>query len=149
VQAEAPNGSTRLPDSRLYVLDLDAVPKAESIDFPLPVNSDIQLWTLNFDGTFTPPLAIIFEYDDTILGAGVDENSLAIYKLSAGGIWVLLGGAVDPASNTIAISSSDFGTFVLGVAPAVPMSSPYWIVLTLAGVGLAALRRLHPRGAGK
>lgn len=88
------------------------------ITFPTPVGP-VQVWKVEFSGTFTGGVTLKFHYDDTQLPAGFDESSLTLYRYGSGG-WQMLTGTVDSLANTITVSTTAFGTFALGLGGALP-----------------------------
>lgn len=77
-----------------------------------------QVWEVEFDGSYNGAVNLTFCYDDTLLPAGFDEESLVIYHFSMGA-WQKLNSTVDPIANTVSVSTDTFGIFVLGVAGSV------------------------------
>ncbi len=72
-----------------------------------------QLWKVEFSGTYTGAINVSFGYDTTLLPPGFGAEGLAIYH-HTGGAWVKLPGAVNTATNTITVSTSELGIFALG-----------------------------------
>ncbi|NQX01352.1 InlB B-repeat-containing protein [bacterium] len=85
----------------------------DSLAFPTP-GSPAQLWNVVFSGTYSGAIDLKLCYDGTLLPAGFDESTLAIYHFS-GGAWQTLPGTVDSSTNTIAFSTNTLGPFALGV----------------------------------
>jgi hypothetical protein len=85
----------------------------EQFDFATP-GKPAQLWEVEFDGAFTGSVNLTFRYDDTLLPAGFDEETLSLFHFT-GGAWQRLDGFVDSLANTILVSSDSLGFFALGV----------------------------------
>jgi hypothetical protein len=75
----------------------------------------VQLWEVEFSGSYNGAINLVFGYDATLLPAGFDQSTLAIFHWS-GGAWVQLPAMVDPVLHTIAFSTTSLGTFALGTA---------------------------------
>lgn len=83
------------------------------LNFPTP-GKPAQIWEVEFSGAFSGAVNLNFGYDATLLPAGFNENSLAIYQFT-GGSWQKLDSAVNALSDTISVSSTELGAFALGV----------------------------------
>ena len=84
----------------------------DPIDFHTP-GGPVQLWELEFNGTYSGAIQLTFAYDPTILPAGFDETTLAIHQF-IGNAWRLLTGTVDPLRHIISVSTDTLSVFVLG-----------------------------------
>lgn len=73
-----------------------------------------QVWDVEFSGTYAGAVSLTLSYDATLLPAGFDESTLAIYHFS-GGVWQAQAGVVDPFTHRIAFSTNSLGPFALGV----------------------------------
>jgi uncharacterized repeat protein (TIGR02543 family) len=97
-------------------------------DFALPTfarpdgTTVTQLWNLTYSGSHNGNIHLTFAYDPSLLPAGFDENTLAIYHFN-GTVWEKLPGTVDAVANKIAVTTTSLSPFALGVAPAVTVSS--------------------------
>jgi hypothetical protein len=83
------------------------------LNFPTP-GKPAQIWDVEFSGMFSGAVTLKFGYDATLLPAGFNENSLAIYQFT-GGSWQKLAGAVNALGDTISVGSTNLGAFALGV----------------------------------
>jgi probable HAF family extracellular repeat protein len=106
-----------------------------ALDFAVPGDT-VQLWTIEFTGSFQGLSTLTFSYDQDLLlpGWGDDnggESRLAVYHFEDGR-WHLLPGLVDPIANTITVQTASLSPFALGVVP--EPSLPL-----LLGVGACAL----------
>lgn len=72
-----------------------------------------QLWQVDFSGSFSGSVNVVFAYDATLLPPGFDPEALAIYHHN-GTTWEKLPGVVSSATSTITVSTSALGTFALG-----------------------------------
>ena len=77
--------------------------------------------------TFGPPRTLaapatleIFYLDEEV--AGLDEASLAVYRMTPAGTWQYLGGTVNAVENKVTTQITDLGTFT--VAPPMPVGRP-------------------------
>ena len=95
-----------------------------------------QLWQLEFDGEHSGRIQLTFAYDPTLFAPGFDFSQLAVFHFT-GGRWEQLNGLVDPANNTIQVTSGSLSPFVLGVVPE-PSAG---LLASLGGVGFFALLR--------
>lgn len=85
----------------------------DSLSFPTP-SKPAQLWKVEFSGGFAGNVTLTLAYDPTILPAGFDESTLAIFQF-AGGAWQMLAGTVDTVGHTINVTTDTLGHFALGV----------------------------------
>jgi hypothetical protein len=84
-----------------------------SLTFPTPGNP-VQLWDIEFSGTYSGSVGLRLGYDASVLPAGFDETTLAIHHFS-GGSWQALPCTVDVVNHTLSFSTATLGPFVLGV----------------------------------
>jgi len=84
----------------------------EPITFSTP-GYPVQMWKVEFSGTFSGNIHLVFAYDPTALPAGFNESTLTIYRLN-GGIWEALAGVVDEVNHTISVTTDVLTWFVLG-----------------------------------
>jgi len=82
------------------------------VDFG-PASDSVQLWNIEFTGTFAGDAIISFGYRDTSLAIDVNEEDLAMYHFT-GDKWVQLVGAVDTLANTITVEADSLSYFALG-----------------------------------
>jgi hypothetical protein len=113
-----------------------------ALDFGLPGDT-LQLWTIDFTGSFQGMATLVFRYDPALLlpGYGDDgagESALGIFHFE-GDSWRLLPGTVDVLGNTITVQTASLSPFVLGVVPE-PSSALRMAAAALA-LALAARRR--------
>ena len=75
-----------------------------------------QVWQMAFTGSLTGPFTIVIRYDETAIGAGIDENDLHI-RAWDGSSFVLLPGTVDTQLNRITVVTDTLPTVaILGIA---------------------------------
>lgn len=60
--------------------------------------------------SFSSPVTLTFKYTDSDI-TGLDENTLQVYYRDSSGNWVLAGGSVDKANNTVTVEVSHFTIF--------------------------------------
>jgi hypothetical protein len=85
--------------------------------FPTP-GGPAQLWQVQFSGTFTGHVHLIFGYDPTVLPPGFNETTLTLREFS-GGAWHELPAIADPFAHTLGVTVTNLGAFALAVAPLV------------------------------
>lgn len=76
-----------------------------------------QVWNLQYTGTYTGKIKLVFAYDPALLPVGFDQNRLTIYHYH-GGAWEQLVGLVDPVAHTITVMTDSLSPFMLGVPSA-------------------------------
>lgn len=74
----------------------------------------VQIWKVQFSGTYSGNVNLNFGYDATLLPPGFDETALALYEFT-GGAWQKLASTVNPATHTIAAATTTLSAFALGV----------------------------------
>jgi hypothetical protein len=117
-----------------------------ALSFVVP-GARLQLYEIEFEGSFEGLVRLTFGYDDSLLGSGM-ESRLHAYHWT-GASWEDLGGAVDAANNRITFFTSSFSPFALGAA-AVPEPGT-WLMMALGLAALAGRRargKLFPAGSG-
>ncbi len=103
------------------------------VTFALPADgSVVQIWDLNYSGTFAGPVQLVLDFDPTGMTAS-QENALAIYHFT-GGQWVDIGGVLDLNADTITVDTNSLSPFVLGV-----QSVPEPASLSLLSLGSGAM----------
>ena len=110
---------------------------APLVDFGLP-GDPLQVWDLDFDGTFAGLATVTFGYDDTILT--IPETSLGMYHYDDDlDVWeyISTGFIIDTVANTITIDLDSFSPFMLGAAPIAAVPEPS--AASMAAVGLLGL----------
>ncbi|MBS0657146.1 MAG: hypothetical protein JSR82_02720 [Verrucomicrobia bacterium] len=115
------------------------------LTFPTPAGP-VQVWKVEFNGAYTGGVTLKFHYDATQLPPGFDETSLTLYHYESGA-WQQLTATVDPVLNTIAVTTTTFGTFALGLGGALPTFSIDATTLPAAG-GTVGGTGTYPQGAG-
>jgi hypothetical protein len=112
----------------------DLTPEEQAaVDFLAPTNP-VSLWDIDFDGSFTGPVELTFNYDDTSLL--VPESELRIYHRNNQGEWSMLPVVDhDMDANTLTVRTDSFSPFALGAVP-----EPATMSLLAMG-GLALLYR--------
>ncbi|MBE0543213.1 MAG: hypothetical protein IH623_17860 [Verrucomicrobia bacterium] len=85
----------------------------DDFSFLLP-GGPVQLWEVEFSGSFSGEVHLNFGYDPTILPAGLDQTTLCLYQFTDHA-WHKLPGAVNPVTHTIAVTVSSLSKFALGV----------------------------------
>lgn len=85
----------------------------DPFDFLLP-GGPVQLWEVEFSGTFSGYVFLTFGYDPTILPPDLDQTTLCLYQFTDNA-WQKLESAVDPVAHTITVTVSALSEFVLGV----------------------------------
>ena len=110
----------------------------DAFDFQLP-GETVQLWEMDFSGTFDGPVMLNFHYVEELLAPGVDESALTIFHFDAGEWTELIPLAIDTENNIIIVQSDSFSPFAL----AVPEPATWLTALlgTLALGAFAARRR--------
>ncbi|MCG3180185.1 MAG: hypothetical protein BIFFINMI_02542 [Phycisphaerae bacterium] len=103
-------------------------------DFLIP--GQLQLWDLEFSGSYDGAIHLVFAYDPSALPPGTDESLLDIYHFD-GGAWVPLGGTVDIFNHTISVNVDSLSPFAVGEVP----EPGTLLLLTAAGAILTATRR--------
>jgi len=73
------------------------------------------IWSLQYDGTYEPPITLTFRYDGNTLLPGMDESLLVIYHRYNGDQWEILTGEIDTGAKTIIVSTDTLGIFILGL----------------------------------
>jgi hypothetical protein len=105
-----------------------------------------QIWNVHFDGAFTGPATLVFNYDPSLLGGTSPQDLFVEHFNSVSGLWENLGGVVDAQHHTITVVTDSFSPFAMGVVP-----EPSSVVLAALGLvsTLAVARRRKPRAAGR
>ncbi len=85
----------------------------DDFTFLLP-GGPVQLWEVEFSGSFSGSVHLNFGYDPTILPPGFDQSALCLYQFTDHA-WHKLPGAVSPVTHTIAVTVSSLSKFALGV----------------------------------
>ncbi len=85
----------------------------DPINFLTP-GGPVQLWKMEFTGTFSGAAHLTFGYDQTVLPAGFNQSSLSVYQFD-GGVWKKLSSSVDATRHTITVATTNLSTFALGV----------------------------------
>jgi hypothetical protein len=83
------------------------------VTFPTP-GGPLQLWEVEFSGSYSGQVSLTFHYDPTLLPPGFDPAGLCIYRYGSGS-WVKLATAVDSLTHTVTVSTAALGVFALGV----------------------------------
>jgi len=74
----------------------------------------IQSWEIEFTGSFSGNLTLIFHYDPALLDPNQNEADLQVLHFS-NGVWTAVPGqGVDPIANTIQLTVQSLSPFVLG-----------------------------------
>ena len=73
-----------------------------------------QIWKMEFSGISSGSIQLTFGYDPLLLPSGFEESALCIYQYT-GDAWQKLASTVNPAVNTIAVTTTSLGVFALGV----------------------------------
>jgi len=73
----------------------------------------IQLWKVEFSGTFSGNVQLTFAYDSSALPPGFNEASLCIYHYD-GSVWEKLTGTANDLLDSVTVSAGTLGYFVLG-----------------------------------
>ncbi len=84
--------------------------------FDKPSGSITQLWHLEYNGSHTGAIHLTFAYNPSLLPAGFDETTLAIYHYN-GTLWEKLPGTVNTVAKTLTVSTTSLSPFALGVQP--------------------------------
>ncbi|MBI1397813.1 MAG: PEP-CTERM sorting domain-containing protein [Betaproteobacteria bacterium] len=121
------------------IQQLVALGEIGPITFQIP-GSALQLFNIEYEGSFSGMVTLTFGYDPTLLPAEFDPLNLRIYHWN-GTTWDNLGGAVDPFNHTITASTDSFSPFAVGAVP----EPETWAMFAL-GAGLVLLRLRKSRG---
>lgn len=98
----------------------------------------LQLFEVEFEGTFSGLLKLTFAYDAGLLDPGFDEEALHVFHWSDGE-WLDLDGEVDSTNHTITVYTDTLSPFAIA---AVPEPETYAMLLAgLALVGAATRKR--------
>lgn len=115
----------------------DLAARTAPVNFALPGTGDLTLaWDLAFDGTFVGPATLVFHYDSSVLGPGVNESDLRIEHFHDGQ-WVTLTGTVDASADTITVTADTFSPFALAAVP----EPSCFAILGVIATGLLVRRR--------
>ncbi len=109
-------------------------------------SAKLQLFDVDFEGSFSGTVRLTFGYDPSALPDGFDEQTLRVYHWDDDvGRWEDLGGTIDPLNHTITVFTDQLSPFA--VATAVPEPEGY--AMMLVGIGLVAwrLRRAAKRSS--
>ena len=120
------------------VQELITLGKIGPITFTVP-GPKLQLFEVEYEGSFIGQVLLTFGYDPSLLNAGVDPGDLRVFHWT-GTAWEDLGGTVNPASNTIAFYTDSLSPFAVGAVP-----EPETWVMLLAGFGLVLVRLARSR----
>lgn len=94
----------------------------------------LQLFEVEFDGTFSGQIKLTFSYDQSLLPIGFNENMLHVFHWT-GTSWEDLAGTVDVNAHTITAFTSSLSPFAVAAVP-----EPETYALFLAGLGLLSYR---------
>jgi PEP-CTERM motif len=102
-----------------------------------PPGEHLQIFEVEFEGTFAGLLKLTFAYDAGLLTAGFDEDELHVFHW-IDDEWVDLGGTVDSTNHTITAYTDALSPFAIAAVP-----EPESYAMMLAGLGLvgAMVRR--------
>jgi len=114
----------------------------------------VQVWTLDFSGTFSDSIELTFGYADStpppvsnqsMATAGSNSSDLVLYQL-VGSRWGPLEGTIDETARTITVTADSLSTFMLGSSqrislPALSTWGYFALVSCLIGFGLVYWRR--------
>jgi hypothetical protein len=112
----------------------------DEFQFLLRPGNPLQLWDIEFDGTFGGTATLTFRYDDSML-LGPEHNLMVFHRKTAGGVEKLPILAHDLIGNTITVATSSFSLIALAVIPE-PSSG---IQVILGSVLLCVVRRTNSR----
>lgn len=85
----------------------------DPVSFPVP-GYPVQIWKVDFSGTFSGDVFLTFAYDPTALPPGFDEDQLCLYEYD-GSAWVKANGTTDSSTHTVSITTGTLTTYILGV----------------------------------
>jgi len=91
---------------------------AVQADDPDPLSSFLVLnpapfWALAFLGPYEPPVELALSYDPAATPPEVSEGDLAVFQWKDG-VWQLVGGRVDTATDVITVTVEELSLFVVG-----------------------------------
>lgn len=107
--------------------------------------SVMQLWNLEFSGSFNGAVQLVFHYDPSLL-FGLNESELAIYHYN-GHSWDLLPSVLDPINDTITVTTLSLSPFAVGKGENIVRPVPEPTTMLTGGLGLGLLAYLGLRRA--
>ncbi len=111
--------------------ELIAVGEIGPLSFRIP-GDELQLYEIEFSGSFSDQIMLTLGYDPLLLPAGFDASLLRVFHWN-GDAWEDLGGTVDPLNSTITFYADNLSPFAVGAVP-----EPGTYALLLAGLALVA-----------
>lgn len=92
------------------------IDEGEFSAFTFAAAGTVQLYEVEYDGTFDGDLTLVFGYDASLLPPGFDPLDLRMYHYYSGA-WHDLAGTVDPVAQTITITTDRLSPFAVGTVP--------------------------------
>lgn len=121
------------------IQELIALGEFGPITFQIP-GSQLQLFELEYEGSFEGMVTLTFGYDPALLPESFDPLNLRMFHWN-GTTWDNLGGTVDPFNHTITVSTNGFSPYAVGAVPEPGTWATMLSGLCLVGLTLGRRRR--------